>query len=329
MLLRIFTFLFTLPFILMTMSDPDNPERKVEVNPEATNPYIAAYGEPRISAHRFGAGLAPENTLMAAQAMLAAENFDVDGFEFDVRITRDGKLILLHDPTFSATSNADEAFGQPLVIPELYTMEQLQVLNLGENFEIGGKSPYHGLRGDDIPEGVHVVEVGDVLAYIEANAKKEYTYIIEIKMGFQWGMKSIDRLHEILTELDILDRTIVGSFWPGLKYYMDWKYPDMLRSASIFENLHFYYCARTNRPSSELNAKYEALQIPCAENEIFWPLSLVNLTTKEVVNYAHKNDIAVQYWTVNSEEKARQLRKIGGDTMMSDFPDMVWRVYGY
>ena len=329
MLQRILTFLFSLPFLLLTMSDPDKPGAEVVVNPNATNPYIAEYGEPRISAHRFGAGLAPENTLMAAQTMLDAENFDLDGFEFDVRITRDGKLILLHDPTFSATSNADEAFGQPLVVPELYTMEQLQALNLGENFQIDGKTPYQGLRGDDIPESLRVVEVGDVLAYIEENADKDYTYIIEIKMCAPWGLKSIDRLYEILTELDMLDRVIVGTFWPGLPYYMDWKYPDMLRSSSIFEALHFYYYARTDRPFSRLNAKYVALQIPCAENEIFWPLNQVNLTTKEITNYAHKNNIAVQYWTVNNEEIARLLRENGGDTMMSDFPDMVWRVYGY
>jgi len=329
MLLRIFTFLFTLPLILMTMSDPDSPDRKVVANPDATNPYIVAYGEPMISAHRSGGGLAPENTLMAFEACLKAKNFSIDIFEFDVKLTKDGKLVLLHNPTYDSTSNAEEAFGHPMVMPSMYTFEQLQVLNLGENFEKDGKFPYRGLRGGDIPKNLRVVEAEDLLTFIEKSSKKNYKYIIEIKDGFFDGIKSADRLYEILKKLDLLDRTVVGTFWPFLPYYMDWKYPDMPRSASIPECLQFYYCARTNRPFSELNPKYVALQIPGGPNEMPWPFSLVNMTTKEVINYAHKNDIAVQYWTVNTEENARLLKENGGDAMMSDFPDMVWRVYGY
>jgi len=326
---RIITFFMALPFILSTMSAPDRPETEVIINPNATNPFIAEYGTPWISAHRSGAGLAPENTLLAFQAVLDAENFDVDSFEFDVKLTRDDQLILLHNPTFDGTSNAAEAFGHPWILPETYTLKQLQVLNLGENFQRGGQYPYRGLRGEDIPEGLRVVEVGELLSYIEEVADKEYTYVIEIKDGFLWGKKSIDRLYAILKELGILDRTVVGTFWPGLPYYMDWKYPDMLRSSSLFEVLQFYYYARTNADFTRLNAKYTALQLPCAENEMPWPFNLVNLTTKEVVNYAHKYNLAVQYWTVNTQEIARTLRENGGDLMMSDFPDMVWRVYGY
>ncbi|MDR2686706.1 MAG: hypothetical protein LBB75_03060 [Oscillospiraceae bacterium] len=326
---RIFTFLFTLPLILMTMSDPDGPNAKVVVNPDATNPYIVAYGEPMVSAHRSGGGLAPENTLMAFEACLKAKNFSIDIFEFDVKLTRDGKLVLLHDPTYDATSNAVEAFGHPFVLPSLYTFEQLQALNLGENFQANGKYPYRGLRGDQIPKNLRVVEAGDLLAYIEKSSKKEYRYIIEIKDGFWDGIKSADRLYAILKDLDLLDRVVVGTFWPFLPYYMDWKYPGMQRSASILECLQFYYCARTNRPFSELNPKYVALQIPGDKNEMPWPLNQVNMTTKEVINYAHKNNLAVQYWTINNEENALLLRENGGDAMMSDYPDMVWRAYGY
>jgi len=329
LLQRIITFFMAIPMILSTLSAPGSPDAEVVVNPNATNPFIAQYGSPWISAHRSGAGLAPENTMLAAQTMLAADSFRVDGFEFDVRITKDGRLILLHDPTFSATSNAGEAFGQPLVVPEFYTMKQLQVLNLGENFELGGQYPYRGLRGGDIPESLRVAEVGDVLSYIEEHSDRQPTYIIEIKMGFHWGMKSVDRLYSILKELGILDRTVVGSFWPLLPYYIDWKYPDMLRSASIFEVLEFYYYARTDSDFSRAKAKYVALQLPCKEDETFWPINKVNLNTKEVVNYAHKYNLAVQYFTVDTPELAHLLRGIGGDLMMTDYPDMVWREYGY
>jgi glycerophosphoryl diester phosphodiesterase len=330
MLQRILSFLFTLPMLLMTMSDADRPGAKVEVNPNATNPYIAQYGKPMVSAHRSGGGLAPENTLMAVEACLKAKNFSIDVFEFDVKLTRDGQLVLLHDPTYDATSNAEEACGHPYVMPSMYTLEQLQAkLNLGENFQVNGKYPYRGLRGEKIPKNLRVVEVGALLSYIEKASKKDYMYIIEIKDGFFDGIRSADRLYSILREQKLLDRVIVGTFWPFLPYYMDWKYPDMARSASILECLQFYFYARANLPFSGLNAKYVALQIPGDKNEMPWPLNQVNLTTREVINYAHKNNVAVQYWTVNSEENARMLRDNGGDAMMSDYPDMICRVYGY
>jgi len=48
-----------------------------------------------IIGHRGAAGLAPENTLASFKAALQA---GVDWIEFDVRATRDGRVVLSHDP---------------------------------------------------------------------------------------------------------------------------------------------------------------------------------------------------------------------------------------
>lgn len=53
-----------------------------------------------IIGHRGAAGLAPENTLTAMQAGKAA---GADMLEFDVRLTRDGVPVVLHDPTLWRT----------------------------------------------------------------------------------------------------------------------------------------------------------------------------------------------------------------------------------
>lgn len=44
--------------------------------------------------HRGAAGLAPENTLVGVEKAIEAK---VDGIEFDIRSTKDGKLVALHD----------------------------------------------------------------------------------------------------------------------------------------------------------------------------------------------------------------------------------------
>jgi len=45
-----------------------------------------------------------------------------------------------------------------------------------------------------------------------------------------------------------------------------------------------------------------------------------------VVNYAHKNNIAVQYWTINDEEQIRKLSSIGADAIISDYPARAYAV---
>jgi len=325
MLLRMLAFLVSLPFLVFTLPRGDKPGARTEINPNAKNPYIAAYGKPMVSAHRSGAGLAPENTKMAVEACLNAKNFRIDVFEFDVKLTKDGTLILLHNSTFDATSNAAEVFGHRNVKPSRYTFEQLQKLNLGEKFSIDGKYPYKGLRGKDTQKNLRVAALEDILGHIEKNTKRDKKYIIELKDGLLRGRRAADELHRILKDLKLLDRTIVGTFWPLLPHYIDRRYPDMPRSASIVECLWFYARCQTGRPLGNVN--YVALQIPC--NEIPWPLRYINLMTKEVINYAHKYDIAVQYWTVNKEQNVRRLRDNGADAIMTDYPDMAWRViYG-
>ncbi|MFN2614375.1 MAG: glycerophosphodiester phosphodiesterase [Actinomycetota bacterium] len=52
--------------------------------------------------HRGAPAAAPENTLSAFAAALAA---NVDGVEFDVRLTRDSRLVVMHDDDVSRTTD--------------------------------------------------------------------------------------------------------------------------------------------------------------------------------------------------------------------------------
>lgn len=63
----------------------------------------------KIIGHRGAKGLAPENTIAAIKRGIVE---GLDGIELDVHVTKDGKLILLHDDSFRRTcgvsKNADE-----------------------------------------------------------------------------------------------------------------------------------------------------------------------------------------------------------------------------
>ena len=138
------------------------------VDYDTDNSYIVEGGA-LVSAHRSGGGLFPENTFMAFKDCVTSETFETDIFEFDLHITKDNVLILLHDDNFDRTSNSEELFGEKGVEPSEKNFEELQGLNLGENFQApDGSYPYRGLRGDDIPDDLKVVRLEDVLDYILA-----------------------------------------------------------------------------------------------------------------------------------------------------------------
>lgn len=292
-----------------TVSDPSEI-----VDYETTNPAIT--GDVLVSAHRSGSGIAPEETMMAFKNCVESETFNTDIFEFDLHITKDNVLVLLHDDTLDRTSNSVEVFGEEEVRPEDKTYEELRTLNMGAKFEDeNGNMPYASLSGDDIPDELRIVRLEDVLDYLMS--KGDYDYIIEIKNGGDLGKKAADELYKVLKERDLFDDVIFGSFEGEVSHYIDDNYPEILRSSTIMEVLDFYIKALTG--SGDLDANYVALQIP-------YKLACVNLGTADVINYAHKNNIAVQYWTINEEEDIKYLASLGADCIISDYPDKVYEI---
>ena len=309
--------------IVSTMCMPDLPWVKNEINPDALNSYITEDGDPDVSAHRSGAGIAPQNTLMAFEKVIEESNtLGVDTFEFDVQVTADGELIVLHDLTYDSTTNAVEYFGHENVYASSLTFEEAQVLNMGENFSIDGEYPYRGLRGDDIPYNLRVAKCDDIIDYIEANSDgRKYRYIIENKGEGEDGKRAADRLYEIITERDLQDRVIWASDEQDVSEYMQATYPDISRSANVLEVLFFYVYCRMGWDLDEINPTYVALQIPYGNSAAG---GIINLGTKKVINYAHKYDIAVQYWTINDAEAVKYLTENGADCIMTDYPQMAY-----
>lgn len=294
------------------------PESVVEY--ECDNPYIVSADTPQVSAHRSGGGIMPEETMMAFKNCAENPEFSVDIFEFDLHITKDGILVLLHDDTLDRTSDCTEAFGKEEVRPEDYTYEELRTLNMGAKFENeNGDMPYADLHGSDVPDDLRILRLEDVLDYLTA-ACPEADYIIEIKNDGELGKKGVDILHSVLADKGLLDDVVFGTFHEEISHYVDEAYPDMARSATIKEVLAFYKAALTD--DDNFSPSYIALQIPYN-----MPFRLAsNLGTAKVVNYAHKHNIAVQYWTVNSEKDLRYLSSIGADCIMTDYPNILYAV---
>ncbi len=285
---------------------------------DTTNRNITELGSTFVSAHRSGGGIFPENTMMAFEGCINSDTFKTDVFEFDLHITGDNELIILHDSTLDRTTDAVEYFGEEDIRPEEYTYEELRVLNFGENFKTeNGEYPYQGLRGDDIPDSLRVSRLKDVLTYLQSNG--DFDYIIEIKNGGELGEKAADILYSTLKKMKLLDNVVVGTFQNNVTNYLDKNYPDLPRSASIIEVVKIYFNSLLGLEKPEKYYRYDALQIPMGA-------SILDLATSRLVNYAHRHNIAVQYWTINDTEDMQLLKDIGADCIMSDVPDVAYDI---
>lgn len=294
------------------------------------NPYIADTTA-MVSAHRAGSIVAPENTLYAFKLGIEEAKtggYTVDIWEFDLHITKDNQLILLHDHTLNRTSNAEQIFGDDKARPEDYTLEELRRLNMGYNFELNGEYPFRNLSQEEVLEkGLGICTLQEVLDYMSSDEAApaipdeygEFRYIIEIKNNGKEGKKAADLLHATLVEYDLIQDVVFGTFNQDVTAYVDKNYPDMLRSSSICEVLDFWFAFLTNADLSKRGVGYCALQIPYSK-------SLNFLGKKELIDYAHKYNIAVQYWTINEADDIAYLNSIGADCVMSDSPDICYDV---
>ena len=100
-----------------------------------------------VIAHRGARSLAPENTLAAAQAAL---EMGADLWEFDIEVSRDGELVLLHDETLSRTTDAAARYPDraPWRAAD-FTWEEIRALDAGSWFL--REDPFGTLASGTVP----------------------------------------------------------------------------------------------------------------------------------------------------------------------------------
>ncbi len=105
-------------------------------------------------AHRGDWRDAPENSVAAMRAALANPN--CDGLEFDVRGSREGVPIVLHDETLARVQGRPERHDE-LTVPELTAVG---IPTLAEVLEVAGPEPFLDveLKGEPVSAVVSVLE---------------------------------------------------------------------------------------------------------------------------------------------------------------------------
>lgn len=291
-------------------------------NYTGNNKYItfSSEGGLLLSAHRAGGVLEPEETMAAfIQCMEQAknENYKVDVLEFDLHLTKDDVLVLMHDHEIDRTSN-----GTGKICDK--TLAELKTYNFGYNFQtVDGDYKYRDKDGDDL-KNVRIATLEEILTYVEKEVRPDKTmkYVIEIKDGGEVGKRAMNKLYRMMDEFDIIDRTVFGTFQGEISKYVDECNStgafekEVVRSAGIAEVLDFYFAFLYGNTKAKFN--FKVLQIPMGFNGFF------DLSTKEFIDFAHSLDIAVQYWTINDPDDVAKLQANGADCIMTDDPKMAY-----
>ncbi|MFD1206171.1 MULTISPECIES: glycerophosphodiester phosphodiesterase [Sporosarcina] len=139
-----------------------------------------------IFAHRGASGNFPENTIAAFKE---AARLPVRGVEFDVHMTFDGQLVVIHDESIDRTSNGS-GFIKDL------TLSELKEFDFGSWF-----SP--DFSGEKIPT---LPEVLDVFS------RTEHLLNIELKSDIFPYDGMVEKVLDIIQERGIESRVILSSF---------------------------------------------------------------------------------------------------------------------
>lgn len=264
--------------------------------------------------HRGARGLMPENTV---PAMLKALELGVTTLEMDAHISKDGQVLLSHDPYINP---AHELLADGSHIPaadaKRYVLYQMDYSEI-RKFNVGSKRhssfPQQQLMPAYKPLLSEMIDAAQ--AHIKKHGLPQVFYNIETKSKPATDGKHhpkpeefVDRLMEVLQEKKILPWVIIQSFDVRTLQALHRKHPEV-KTALLVENPDGF----------EQNLKKLGF-IPTIYSPAY------RLVTPALVAAAHQQHIKVIPWTVNELDEMRHLKEMGVDGIISDYPNLFQRL---
>lgn len=240
--------------------------------------------------HRGAAGERPENTLESFAHALAC---GAAVLETDVHLSRDGHVVIAHDPDVARTTDGRGHLAA-------LTLEEIRALDAGHRHEASdGSRPWRG-RGLRIPTLREAFEAFP-RARFNIELKRADPWLVE---GTLDAVQAFDRAG--LTLLAAGEDDAMALLREGVRA----RGLDVALGASVGDIVGFVRAAQGEAPPP---AEPMALQIP--ETFAGRPLA-----TPELVAFAHAHEVQVHVWTVNEPEAMHRLLDRGVDGLVSDWP---------
>ncbi|MFN0156984.1 MAG: glycerophosphodiester phosphodiesterase [Bacteroidota bacterium] len=239
-----------------------------------------------VIAHRGAAAYAPENTLVA---MRKAIELDADALEIDVRQTKDGQLVLMHDATVDRTTDGSGAIGD-------MTLDELRALDAGSWFSAE-------FAGERVPTLGETIELMD----------SSLTLIIEVKGDSETYPDIERRVVDLITAANIRKQVILKSFDREVL-------ETFRRLASDIPRL-FVYTFRIPWLGLIIDDGVSAGSVLTVDSEYLQPHRF--FLSKSFVEKAHEAGYKVIAWGVDTESHMKEAIEFGVDGIETDYPDIL------
>ena len=241
---------------------------------------------PLVLAHRGANKRAPQNTVPAFKK---AVEFNADGIETDVHLSKDGKIVICHNYDIDATSNGTGFISD-------YTCEELKKFDFGSYFS----EEFKGVTLPTVSEMLDVVK-DMTLINIEIKAPKEKNDLVK---------RTIEEVHRY----GLQDKVIISCFNPEC----------IRESKEIDPNIRTGLLYEDNDLGKEIMAF--GVEKYCAQLNANAAHPQRTLITEDEVKRLHALNMTVNVWTVNEKEDILRLAGWGCDSLISDIPDFVMSV---
>ncbi|HXA97429.1 MAG TPA: glycerophosphodiester phosphodiesterase family protein [Candidatus Dormibacteraeota bacterium] len=242
------------------------------------------------AAHRGGALLWPENSLLAFRNALA---LGVDYLELDVHLSRDGEVVVIHDPTLDRTTTGRGPVRE-------HTLAELQGLRLRDR------------DGTVTEEPVPTLE--QVVALAAAGKRQ---MLLEIKLDA--GRRRYPDIEEKV--LAILDRQRFTPFAVVMAFEAEtWRRVRELRPDARAGAL---YSAR-QLPAAAVDGELQALR---AAGVAFVGLNQATVNA-EVATKVRLAGLTLGVWTVNERDAIERFLAQGVSVVITDRPDLAKELLG-
>jgi len=259
--------------------------------------------------HRGARGLYPENSL---EGMKEALKYPITTLEFDVIVSKDNQVLLSHEPWLGEEACLD--LNRKEVKEKAVNLYKLTYAEI-KKFDCGSK--LHPRFPQQKKVATFKPLLSEVLKTIERDYKeRKIFYNIEIKStaedekeGFQ---PKVDQFTDLVVK-DIkkylsVDRFSVQSFDFRVLSYLHKTYPEVQTVALVEVDL------------SQDEMLKELGFTPTVYSPYF------KFLTKSKVEAWQKKGVKVIPWTVNEVSDLREVKALGVDGIITDFPDRIGQV---
>ncbi len=250
------------------------------------NPLLDLDARPIIG-HRGASGLAPENTLQAFELAIVG---GAEALEVDVRLSRDGAPVVIHDATLDRTTDRTGPVGAQ-------TLADLRAVDAGYRFttDQGRTFPFRGA-------GVRIPTLGEVLW-----AFPQVPVLVEVKEPEVQAA-----VQRVLRGEGAAERCVVASENPeALELFRE---PPFVCAATGPEIRALYQTVLLRLPAPRVT--YRLLSVPEKHRRLTVP-------TARFVAAARRLGCPVHVWTVNDAATARALWARGVAGIVTNLPDAI------